>query len=72
MVKQAEISLDRRLGTITRDGNGNIQSIDVGGFITTIARDVNGNVESVTFNSIITTITRDGDGIITGWTVADV
>lgn len=72
MLKSVEIKAVKNPGTISRDSDDDIESVDSEGMITTIVRDVNGDIESVTHNDKKTTIQRDGDGNISGWTVEDV
>lgn len=57
-------------GTVTRDGNGRIQTIVlVGGSTSTITRDANHYIQTVSDGSRTWTINRDGNNKLTGWII---
>jgi hypothetical protein len=61
-------------GTITRDGDGKVETIEVEGQrnnkTITITRDGNGKVASTNDGTRTITITRDGDDKVSGWVVS--
>ena len=55
--------------TLTRDGNGAVETVTVtGGPTWTISRNPNESVASLSDTVYLVTVDRDGDGIITGIT----
>lgn len=54
---------------LTRDVNGDMNTVTIGTRTWTITRDINGNLSSLTDGVIIKTINRDGNGVFTGMTV---
>lgn len=53
-------------GAITRDSDGAILSVDVGGDVTTFSRDEDGRISEIETDVYTKTIIR-ADGIIVGW-----